>query len=76
MQSIDYSAGKGEFIRVEESMVFARFVPRKIYDITNALKKMSDKEQIKLMQYITHLTKQRITFEILSENHNSPANEI
>ena len=51
-----------EAVSYEECVRFYRTVPRKVYDITNALEHMSDEELDKLMKYITRLTKKRIIF--------------
>lgn len=51
-----------EAVSYEECVRFYRTVPRKIYDITNALNNMSDEELNKLMKYITRITGRRIIF--------------
>ena len=51
-----------EAVSYEECVRFYRTVPRKIYDITNALECMSNEELDKLIKYITRITGKRISF--------------
>ncbi len=53
-------------VRVVEHIEYYRYVPQKIYEITQALYMMNAEEQIKVMRYITRITSKRITFQALS----------
>ncbi len=52
-------------VRVEEYVVFYRREPYLLHELTRALQRMSNEEQIKVMRYITRITDKRIKFELL-----------
>lgn len=52
-------------VQIEEHVVFYRHEPYLFHELKNALKRMSNEEQIKVMRYITRITNKRIKFELL-----------
>ena len=57
-------------VRVEEIIKHYRYVPQKIYEITQALDYLSDEEKIKVMKYIVRLTDKRVTFRALERKQS------
>lgn len=60
-------------VRVEEIIKHYRYVPQKIYEITQALDLLNDDEKIKVMKYIVRLTQKRVTFRSLERKPNKKA---
>ena len=54
-------------VRVVEHIEHYRYVPSKIHEITQALYRMSEEDQIKVMKYITRITRKRIIFQALTK---------
>jgi len=55
MQPKDFASEKDDFVQIVEYVRYTRCVPRKIYEITNALNKMSAAEQTMVMEYIARI---------------------
>ncbi|MBQ9035752.1 MAG: hypothetical protein IJ099_07350 [Alphaproteobacteria bacterium] len=53
-----------EDVRIEEHIKYDRYVPYLIHEITNALERMSEDEQLKVIEAITCITDNRIKFDI------------
>lgn len=64
--SVDFFQSDG-MVRVVEHIEHYRYVPSKIYEITQALYMMSEENQIKVMKYITRITGKHITFRALAK---------
>lgn len=60
-------------VRIEENIKHYRYVPQKIYEITQALDYLNDEEKIKVMKYIVRLTHKRVTFRSLERKQSKKA---
>ena len=54
-------------VRVTETVKYYRYLPQKIYEITQALYCLDDDELIKVMKYISRITDKRCTFRSLQK---------
>lgn len=60
-------------VRIEEIIKHYRYVPQKIYEITQALDLLNDNEKIKVMKYIVRLAQKRVTFRSLERKPSRKA---
>ena len=60
-------------VRITEIITHHRYVPQKIYEITQALYEMSEDQQIKVIKYIIRLTGKRTNFKSLTPKMSKKA---